>query len=113
EAGARAGMIAPDELTFEYIASRTTGSDSGDFEASIPRLRDLRTDDDAEFDQRVSLDASRLEPMITYGTNPSMATAITGRVPNPALLTDSAERARLTKALEYMKLAPGQPLAGT
>ncbi|HMC57038.1 MAG TPA: aconitase family protein, partial [Gemmatimonadaceae bacterium] len=88
-------------------------SDSGDFEASIPRLRDLRTDDDAEFDQRVSLDASRLEPMITYGTNPSMATAITGRVPNPALLTDSAERARLTKALEYMKLAPGQPLAGT
>ena len=61
----------------------------------------------------MSLDASRLEPMITYGTNPSMATAITGRVPNPALLTDSAERARLTKALEYMKLAPGQPLAGT
>jgi 3-isopropylmalate/(R)-2-methylmalate dehydratase large subunit len=111
EAGARAGMIAPDDTTFEYVA-RAAGR-SLDVEAHVQSWRELRSDDDASFDRNVSLDASRLEPMITYGTNPSMATAISGSVPDPAAIEDPAERARLSKALEYMQLAPGQRLAGT
>jgi 3-isopropylmalate/(R)-2-methylmalate dehydratase large subunit len=113
EAGARAGMIAPDDVTFEYIATRPTNGDAQDLDAAIARWRQLRSDDDAAFDARVSLDASVLEPMVTYGTNPAMASAISGRVPDPSTVADAAERARLQKALEYMKLAPGQVLAGT
>jgi 3-isopropylmalate/(R)-2-methylmalate dehydratase large subunit len=115
EAGARAGMIAPDETTFEYLATRPSRSESGDesWSASLDRWRDLRSDDDACFDSYVSLDASRIEPMITYGTNPSMGTGVTGRIPDPARIADAAERERLRRALEYMKLPPGQPLAGT
>ena len=114
EAGARAGMIAPDDTTFEYLARRPSGGAADErWDASLRRWRDLRTDDDASFDRHVSLDASRIEPMITYGTNPSMGTGVTGRIPDPARIADAAERERLRKALEYMKLPPGQPLAGT
>jgi 3-isopropylmalate/(R)-2-methylmalate dehydratase large subunit len=113
EAGARAGMIAPDDTTFEYLAGRPGMPSAKAWDAAVSSWRALRSHDDAQFDKHVSLDGSRIEPMITYGTNPSMGTAISGRVPDPEKLTDAGERARLRKALEYMKLMPGQPLAGT
>jgi 3-isopropylmalate/(R)-2-methylmalate dehydratase large subunit len=113
EAGARAGMIAPDDVTFEYLTNHSTDASSSSWDAKVRTWRALRSDDDAGFDATVSLDASRIEPMITYGTNPSMGTSITGRVPDPATIADSAERTGLRKALEYMKLRPGQALAGT
>ena len=113
EAGARAGMIAPDDTTFEYLASRPGMPQGRAWDTWVSTWRALRSHEDAQFDAHVSLDGSRIEPMITYGTNPSMGTAISGRVPDPEKLTDAGERARLRKALEYMKLMPGQTLAGT
>ncbi|HEU4996501.1 MAG TPA: 3-isopropylmalate dehydratase large subunit [Gemmatimonadaceae bacterium] len=113
EAGARAGMIAPDDTTFEYLATRPGAPGGTEWDAALERWRALRTDDGAAFDSRVALDASRIEPMITYGTNPAMGTAVSGRVPDPGSIGDASERDRLRKALDYMKLAPGQPLAGT
>jgi 3-isopropylmalate/(R)-2-methylmalate dehydratase large subunit len=113
EAGARAGMVAPDDTTFHYLASRPGMPEQRHWDAAVAGWRALRSDDDATFDAHVSLDGSRIEPMITYGTNPSMGVGISGRVPDPDNVPDAGERARLRKALEYMKLTPGQPLAGT
>jgi 3-isopropylmalate/(R)-2-methylmalate dehydratase large subunit len=113
EAGARAGMIAPDDVTFEYLATRGDAPNDRRWNESVRHWRSLRSDDDARYDKHVSLDASRLEPMITYGTNPGMGIAVSGRVPDPAALVDASERARLQKALDYMRLSPGQQLAGT
>ena len=112
EAGARAGMIAPDVTTIEYLAARAGTAVDAAFDASVQRWLALRTDDDASYDAMVALDAGRIEPMITYGTNPAMGTGITGCVPDPGVIADAAERERLRKALEYMQLAPGQRLAG-
>ncbi len=113
EAGARAGMIAPDDVTIEYLANRPHAPHGEQWDASVRRWRTLRSDDLAAYDAHVSLDASRIEPMITYGTNPSMGTGVSGRVPDPAAMVDASERARLSKALDYMQLTPGQQLAGT
>ncbi len=113
EAGARAGMIAPDDTTFEYLATRPGAPRGAAWDAALSHWRTLRTDADAPFDAHVSLDAGRIEPMITYGTNPSMGTAVSGCVPDPAAIGDASERDRLRKALDYMQLAPGQPLVGT
>jgi 3-isopropylmalate/(R)-2-methylmalate dehydratase large subunit len=112
EAGARAGMIAPDDTTFAYLAGREHAPAGAAWDAAVARWRTLRSDDGARFDRSIALDASRIEPMITFGTNPGMGVAISGRVPSPADAPDAAQRAALDKALRYMDLAPGEPLLG-
>ena len=112
EAGARAGVIAPDDTTFDYIAGRPYAPHGLEFDASLAYWRTLRTDDGASYDTRVHIDAATLSPMVTYGTNPGMGVAIDGRVPDPATENDAARRAALEKALRYMALAPGELIAG-
>ncbi|MDX1664004.1 MAG: 3-isopropylmalate dehydratase large subunit [Candidatus Promineifilaceae bacterium] len=112
EAGARAGMIAPDETTFAYIAGRAHAPRGEAWEAARARWRQLPSDEGARYDRSVTIDVSRLEPMVTYGTNPGMGAPVSGRVPDPATVGDSARRASLEKALRYMALQPGAPLAG-
>jgi len=112
EGGARAGMIAPDDTTYEFLAGREFAPKGAAWESALARWRALPTDDGAAFDKSVSLDASKLEPMITYGTNPGMGIPITARIPDPAALHSSAARLALDKALAYMDLLPGQPLLG-
>jgi 3-isopropylmalate/(R)-2-methylmalate dehydratase large subunit len=113
EAGARAGMVAPDDTTFEYLAGRPHAPAGAAWDAALARWRTLRTDDDAVFDAHVSIDASALAPMITYGTNPSMGIAITGAVPDPAARPAGSNRDGLAKALHYMGFEAGQPMLGT
>ncbi len=110
EAGARAGLIAPDDTTFEYLAGREAAPKGADWEHSLERWKALPTDEDAVYDQTVTLDASRLEPMITFGTNPGMGMPINGRLPNPDHLADANQRSALEKALVYMGLQPGEKL---
>jgi 3-isopropylmalate/(R)-2-methylmalate dehydratase large subunit len=112
EAGARAGMIAPDDTTFEYLAGRPFAPRDADWDQSMAYWRTLRTDDDAACDVAVHLDASVLTPMVTYGTNPGMGVPIDGLVPDPSAERDAARRGALEKALRYMALAPGESIAG-
>jgi 3-isopropylmalate/(R)-2-methylmalate dehydratase large subunit len=112
EAGARAGMIGPDDTTFAYLAGREHAPQGAAWDAAVQRWRALRTDDGAAFDRTVTLDARDLEPMITFGTHPGMGIAITARVPSPESAGDAAQRAALDRALRYMGLAPGEPLLG-
>jgi 3-isopropylmalate/(R)-2-methylmalate dehydratase large subunit len=112
EAGARAGMIAPDEKTFAFLEGRPFAPKGDAWRAAVARWSALRTDDGATFDATVTLDASRLAPMITYGTNPGMGIPVTGRVPAPDSAKSPAEQAAIAKALDYMKLEPGAPIAG-
>jgi 3-isopropylmalate/(R)-2-methylmalate dehydratase large subunit len=112
EGGARAGMIAPDEATFEYIAGREFAPKGEAWEAAVARWQRLPTDAGATYDKTITLDASALEPMITYGTNPGMGMSITSHVPDPAALGDSTQKLALEKALAYMDLRPGQRLLG-
>jgi 3-isopropylmalate/(R)-2-methylmalate dehydratase large subunit len=112
EAGARAGMIAPDDVTFAYLAGRDYAPGGAAWDAAVARWRMLRTDDGARFDRTIVLDAAAIEPMITFGTNPGMGIAVSGRVPSPGDITDPAQRTALAKALRYMDLAPGEPLLG-
>ena len=113
EAGARAGMIAPDETTIAYLAERLAAKSGDAWDATVARWRDLHTDEGARFDASVTIDASALAPMITYGTNPGMGMAITGRVPDPADQATTGDRENLEHALSYMGLTAGQPLLGT
>ena len=112
EAGARAGMMAPDDTTFEYLAGRPYVPQGAAWDQAVARWRSLPSDPEAVYDQRVSLDVSSLEPMITFGTNPGMGMSINGRIPRPEDLADPAERAALEKALAYMGLQSGSALAG-
>jgi 3-isopropylmalate/(R)-2-methylmalate dehydratase large subunit len=112
EVGAGAGMVAPDNTTFEYLAGRRFAPQSADWDKAVEYWRTLPTDDGATYDKHITLDANKLEPMITYGTNPGMGMPITARVPDPAQAGDAAQRAALEKALTYMALQPGQPLLG-
>jgi 3-isopropylmalate/(R)-2-methylmalate dehydratase large subunit len=112
EGGARAGMIAPDDTTYQYIDGRPYAPKGAEWDAAVARWRQLPTDDGAEFDKEISIDASTLEPMITFGTNPGMGIAITAPVPDPADISDSVERDSLSKALRYMDLPAGKPLLG-
>ena len=112
EAGARAGMIAPDDATFDYLAGREFAPKGAAWDAALARWKTLPTDEGAVYDQTVSLDASALEPMITFGTNPGMGIPVSGRVPEPAQLKDLSQKSALEKALTYMNLNPGQPLLG-
>jgi 3-isopropylmalate/(R)-2-methylmalate dehydratase large subunit len=112
EGGARAGMVAPDETTFAYVAGRPFAPKGADWELALADWRSLPTDEGATYDKSVTLDAGALEPMITYGTNPGMGMPITGRVPDPAGAPDAATRQALGKALTYMDLRPGEPVLG-
>ena len=110
EAGARAGMIAPDETTFEYVKGRPHAPTGADWDAAVEHWKTLRTDDDAVFDAEVTLDAADLEPFVTWGTNPGQGLPISGRVPDPVDISDENDRLATERALEYMDLAPGTPL---
>jgi 3-isopropylmalate/(R)-2-methylmalate dehydratase large subunit len=112
EAGARAGMIAPDDTTFSYLAGREHTPRGSAFDEAVERWRTLPSDEGARYDRQLAIDASRLEPMITYGTNPGMGIPVTAPVPDPATVADPQERAMLEKALRYMDLVPGRPLLG-
>ncbi|WP_447925023.1 3-isopropylmalate dehydratase large subunit [Georgenia muralis] len=110
EAGARAGMIAPDETTFEYIKGRPHAPESADWDAAVEYWRTLRSDDDAVFDTEVDLDAADLEPFVTWGTNPGQGLPLSASVPDPVDIVEESERKAAERALEYMDLAPGTPL---
>ena len=112
EAGARAGLIAPDDTTFEYVAGRPFAPKGEAWDRALARWRELVTDEGATYDRTVTLDASALKPMITYGTNPGMGMPIDGRIPYPEEIPDASQRAALEKALRYMDLEPGKPLLG-
>jgi len=112
EGGARAGLVAPDDVTFQYLAGRPAAPKGAAWDRALTRWRTLPSDPGARFDRSLSLDAAALDPMITFGTNPGMGIAIGGRIPDPASLTDASQRAALEKALAYMGLRPGQPIAG-
>jgi 3-isopropylmalate/(R)-2-methylmalate dehydratase large subunit len=112
EGGARAGLIAPDDTTFEYIAGRPAAPEGAAWDAAVAEWRQLPSDDGASFDRTVTLDASQLAPMITYGTNPGMGMPIDARVPDPSAAPDAGRRQALDKALHYMDLRPGEPLLG-
>jgi len=110
EAGARAGMIAPDETTFAYLEGRPHAPEGADWDAAVEYWKTLRTDDDAVFDAEVVLDAADIEPFVTWGTNPGQGVPLSGRVPDPAQIADETQRAAAERALEYMGLTPGTPL---
>ncbi len=112
EAGARAGLIAPDETTFQYLADREFAPQGPAWEAALRRWRALPTDEGARFDREVHMEVSDLEPMITYGTTPGMAIPISGIIPDPAREANPQRRRLLEKALAYMDLRPGRPIAG-
>ena len=112
EGGARAGLVAPDATTFEYLAGRPYAPQGSDWETALARWRALPTDEGATYHRSVTLDASALEPMITYGTNPGMGVPITAPVPDPDMIPDVSQRQATIKALDYMALTPGAPLLG-
>jgi 3-isopropylmalate/(R)-2-methylmalate dehydratase large subunit len=112
EGGARAGMVAPDGVTFEYLAGREFAPKGADWEKAVAYWKTLPTDEGATYDKSIVLNAADLEPMITYGTNPGMGMKITDRVPDPASLGDANQKSALEKALTYMGLEPGQTLLG-
>ena len=105
EAGARAGLIAPDDVTFEYLRGRPGAP--ADFDAAVERWRTLPTDDDAVFDRELEIDVSEIRPQVTWGTNPGMVVSIDGVVPDPAALDDPDDREAAERALSYMALEPG------
>jgi 3-isopropylmalate/(R)-2-methylmalate dehydratase large subunit len=112
EAGARAGLIAPDDVTFEYLAGRPKAPRGAEWDRAVAAWRTLPTDDGARFDREVGVDAAALEPMITFGTNPAQAIPVTAAVPDPAQAPDAAARGSLEAALRYMGLTPGKPILG-
>ncbi|HEY2381712.1 MAG TPA: 3-isopropylmalate dehydratase large subunit [Terriglobia bacterium] len=105
EGGARAGLVAPDDTTFQYLAGREFSPQGKAWDDAVARWKQLPSDDGAHFDKSVTIDVSSLEPMITYGTNPGMSIPISGQVPQPSNAADAA-------ALKYMALEPGQALVG-
>ena len=112
EAGARAGMIAPDETTFEYVRSRPQAPKGDALEQAIAYWRTLPSDPGAKYDLVVTLDAATIEPMVSWGTNPEAVLPISGSVPDPEAYADPAQAAQVRRMLDYMGLQTGQPLAG-
>ncbi|GGL85005.1 3-isopropylmalate dehydratase large subunit [Nakamurella endophytica] len=110
EAGARAGMIAPDRTTFDYIQGRPHAPQGADWDAAVEYWSSLVTDDDAVFDAEVYLDAATLTPFVTWGTNPGQGLPLSERVPDPAAIADDNARIAAERALEYMGLDAGTPL---
>ncbi len=112
EGGARAGLVAPDDVTFQYLSGRPHAPQGAAWDAAVAAWRRLPTDAGAAFDKGVTVDVGGLAPMITWGTNPGMGMQVTDRVPDPAALGDAAQRAAGEKALAYMGLRAGAPLLG-
>ena len=110
EAGARAGMVAPDQTTFTYLEGRPHAPTGADWDAALAYWQTLRTDDDATFDAEVIIEASELSPFVTWGTNPGQGVPLAGSVPSPEDAADEVERVAIERALEYMDLAPGTPI---
>lgn len=110
EAGARAGLIAPDEITFEYIKGRPHAPQGADWDAAVAYWKTLRTDDDAVFDEEIFLNADELSPFVTWGTNPGQGIPLNGEVPNPDNFADPEERMAAERALVYMDLKAGTPM---
>ena len=112
EGGARAGMIAPDETTFEYLYGREFAPKGAEWDEAVAKWRSLPSDEGAAYDKSITLDASELEPMITYGTNPGMGMRITDRIPTTDSFAEPSQKAAFEKAMNYMGLQPGQSLLG-
>jgi 3-isopropylmalate/(R)-2-methylmalate dehydratase large subunit len=110
EAGARAGLIAPDATTFDFLLGRPHAPRGVDWDAAVAQWSELVTDTGAKFDRVVRVDAAALSPWVTWGTNPGQGAALSGTVPEPSSFDDPAERAAAERALDYMALAPGTPL---
>jgi 3-isopropylmalate/(R)-2-methylmalate dehydratase large subunit len=110
EAGARAGMIAPDDTTFEYLKGRPYAPEGAAWDEAVATWRELRTDDDAAFDAEVELDADQLTPFVTWGTNPGQGLPLSASVPDPELIPNDNDRVAAENALTYMGLRPGMPL---
>jgi len=112
EGGARAGLVAPDDTTYQYIAGREHAPKGADWDTALARWKQLPTDAGATYAKELTIDAGALEPMVTFGTNPGMGIPISGMVPDPANVSDPIEKSDLLKALKYMDLEPGKPLQG-
>jgi 3-isopropylmalate/(R)-2-methylmalate dehydratase large subunit len=110
EAGARAGLVAPDDVTFAYLEGRPGAPKGAAFEAAVERWRTLASDDDAVFDRELEIDVSELRPQVTWGTNPGMVVPLDGVVPDPEDIADADARAAAERALAYMALEPGTPM---
>ncbi len=110
EAGARAGMVAPDETTFAYLKGRPHAPEGENWDAAVEYWKTLKTDDGAKFDAEIFLDANELDPFVTWGTNPGQGVSLLDSVPNPADIEDPNERAAAMRALEYMDLTAGTPM---
>ncbi|MSV77110.1 MAG: 3-isopropylmalate dehydratase large subunit [Actinobacteria bacterium] len=110
EAGARAGMVAPDEITYEYLKGRPHAPEGADWDAAVAYWNTLPSEEGAKFDAEVYLDANTLDPFVTWGTNPGQGVSLLDNVPNPADIADPNERAAAERALEYMDLAAGTPM---
>ena len=112
EGGARAGLVAPDETTYQYIAGRDFAPKGKAWDEALARWQQLPTDEGATYAKELTLDANTLEPMVTFGTNPGMGIPISGLIPDPGSISDPIEKSDLIKALKYMDLKPGVPLKG-
>lgn len=110
EGGARAGMIAPDATTYDYIAGRPRAPKGAAWEMALAYWKTLYSDDDAEFDSEITLNAANLPPIVTWGTSPEDVVSITGKVPDPVDITDEAKKAAMIRALDYMGLKAGTPI---
>jgi 3-isopropylmalate/(R)-2-methylmalate dehydratase large subunit len=110
EAGARAGMVAPDEITYAYLKGRPHAPEGADWDAALAYWKTLPTDEGAVFDAEVFIDADKLDPFVTWGTNPGQGVSLFDSVPNPADMKDPNERAAAERALEYMDLKAGTPM---
>ena len=110
EWGAKAGLIAPDQTTFDYIEGRPEAPKGADWDAAVEHWKSLVTDDDAVFDEEIVLDASTMTPFVTWGTNPGQGVPLSGTVPDPADFEDPDDRVGAEKALEYMALEAGTPM---
>ncbi len=110
EAGAKAGLISPDETTFEYLKGRQYVPQGEEFEKAVEQWRELATDEGAEYDRTVEIEASEIEPQVTWGTNPSQGIGVNGVVPNPADYNNAADKIAIEQALNYMGLTPSTPI---
>ena len=111
EAGGRIGMVAPDDTTFDYLDGRPYAPQGENWDRAVAYWRTLPSDPDVRFDREISVDATTLAPMVSWGTSPEDSAPVTGRIPDPSSVADTERRGRVERALEYMGLSPGMPLS--